>query len=68
MPNKTLYVRDSEKGIWERAKFIAGGELSQIIIEYLRRFIAEHEKDLATHPVGCRCNWCKSQLCQDGSK
>lgn len=37
--NKTLYIRDEDAEIWDRARKIApGGKLSPIIVEALRRY------------------------------
>jgi hypothetical protein len=41
--NKTVYLRDEEVPIWEKARELAGDKLSPIIVTALRRFIAENE-------------------------
>lgn len=41
--NKTVYVRDEEVPVWERAKELAGDKLSRIIASALKRFVAEKE-------------------------
>ena len=39
--NKTIYLRDDEVQIWERARELSGDKLSPVIVEALRRYIAE---------------------------
>jgi hypothetical protein len=41
--NKTIYLRDEEGPIWERARELAGDKLSPVIVAALKRFIAEME-------------------------
>lgn len=41
--NKTIYLREEEGPIWERARELAGDRLSPIIVTALKRFIAEKE-------------------------
>ena len=41
--NKTIYIRDEDVPIWDRAKELAGDKLSPTIIAGLKRFIADHE-------------------------
>jgi hypothetical protein len=41
--NKTIYLRDEEGPIWERARELAGDKLSPVIVSALKRFIAEEE-------------------------
>ncbi len=41
--NKTIYLRDEEGPIWERARELAGDRLSPVIVSALKRFIAEEE-------------------------
>ncbi len=43
--NKTIYVRDEDAGVWERARELAGEKLSPILIEGLRKFIADKEAE-----------------------
>jgi len=43
MPNKTIYVREGDRELWERAEKMAGGSLSGLLAEALRRYIAERE-------------------------
>ena len=41
--NKTIYLREEEAPIWERARELAGDKLSPVIVEALKRFVAEKE-------------------------
>jgi len=41
--NKTIYIRDEDIPIWDRAKELAGDKLSPVIMEGLKRFVAERE-------------------------
>lgn len=41
--NKTVYLRDDEVPIWERARELANDKLSPIIVAALKRYIAENE-------------------------
>ncbi len=41
--NKTVYLRDDEVPIWEKARELSGDKLSPIIVNALRRFVAEEE-------------------------
>jgi hypothetical protein len=45
--NKTLYIRDEDIPIWDRARELAGDKLSPIIVTGLKRFIAEKEAEEA---------------------
>ena len=45
--NKTVYLRDEEGPIWERARELASDKLSPVIVAGLKRFIAEKEADEA---------------------
>lgn len=45
--NKTLYIRDEDTPIWDRARELAGDKLSPIIVTGLKRFIAEKEAEEA---------------------
>lgn len=40
MPNKTIYVKDEDLGLFEEAEKLGGESLSGIIAEALRRFVA----------------------------
>lgn len=57
MPNKTIYVSDSDLPLYERAQELAGGNLSAAIAAALHRFIEiqearKHGYDEVTVPVG----------------
>ena len=41
--NKTIYLRDDEGPIWERARELANDKLSPIIVAALKRFMADKE-------------------------
>ena len=43
--NKTIYLRDEEVPVWERARELAGDKLSPVIVTALRRFVAEKEAE-----------------------
>lgn len=43
--NKTLYIREEDAGVWERARDLAGDKLSPIIVSSLRQFIASKEAE-----------------------
>ena len=44
MPNKTIYVSDSDATLFEEAKEIAGVALSSVISKALREYVARHAK------------------------
>jgi EXLDI family protein len=46
MPNKTIYVSDSDQELFARAQELAGGSLSQAITTALRRFVELEEGKL----------------------
>jgi len=39
MPNKTIYVKDEDLGLFEEAKKLGGESLSSVIAEALRLFV-----------------------------
>jgi len=41
--NKTIYLRDEDVAVWEKAKEIAGDKLSQVIVSALRQYVGENE-------------------------
>ena len=43
--NKTVYLRDDEGPIWERARELASDKLSPVIVAGLKRFLAEKEAE-----------------------
>ena len=42
--NKTLYVREEDIAIWDRARELTRDKLSIFIMEYLRRFVSRSEQ------------------------
>jgi EXLDI family protein len=44
MPNKTIYVSDSNASLFEEAKNIAGEALSSVITRALREYVGRHQK------------------------
>lgn len=42
-PRKTIYVREGDQGVWEKAEAIAGESLSGVIAIALRQYLAERE-------------------------
>ena len=45
--NKTIYIRDEDVPIWERARELAGDKLSPAIVAGLKTFILEKEAEAA---------------------
>jgi len=45
--NKTLYIRDEDVQVWDRARELAGDKLSPIIVAGLKKFISEKEGEEA---------------------
>jgi hypothetical protein len=45
--NKTIYVRDEDAPVWDRAKELAGDKLSPVIMDGLKRFVTEKEAEEA---------------------
>jgi hypothetical protein len=44
--NKTLYLRDEDGPVWERARQLAGEKLSPVVVEALKKFVAEKEAEV----------------------
>jgi len=44
--NKTLYIRDEDAPLWERARELSNDRLSPVIVESLRKFVADKEAEL----------------------
>jgi EXLDI family protein len=44
MPNKTIYISDSDASLFDEAKTIAGESLSSVISRALREFVAKNKK------------------------
>jgi hypothetical protein len=45
--NKTIYIRDEELPVWDRAKELAGDKLAPIIVNGLKKYIAQKEAEEA---------------------
>jgi len=45
--NKTIYVRDEDTPVWDRAKELAGEKLAPVIIDGLKKYIAQKEAEEA---------------------
>jgi hypothetical protein len=45
MPNKTVYVRDGDVGLWEKAEQLAGESLSAFLTDALRRHVSCVERE-----------------------
>lgn len=43
VPNKTIYVREADTELWEEAEKLAGGSLSGLIANALRRYVEEEK-------------------------
>jgi hypothetical protein len=43
VPNKTIYIREADTGLWEKAETLAGGSVSALLSEALRRYVEEEE-------------------------
>ena len=44
MPSKTIYIKEADKELWEEAEIRAGGSLSGLLVDALRRYIEEEER------------------------
>lgn len=43
--NKTLYIRDEDAPVWDRARELAGDKLSPVIVDALKKFVAQKEAE-----------------------
>lgn len=43
--NKTLYVKDKDLEIWEKAEAFAGGGIGQLIMNLLKQYVENCEED-----------------------
>ena len=43
--NKTLYIRDEDAPVWDRARELAGDKLSPVIVSALKQFIQQKEAE-----------------------
>ncbi len=48
MPNKTIYIREADLEVWEQAEALAGGSVSALITEALRRYVEEERRKEST--------------------
>ena len=44
VPNKTIYIREADAEVWQRAEKLAGDSVSALITEALRRYVEEEEQ------------------------
>jgi hypothetical protein len=44
VPNKTIYIREADTELWEKAEVLAGGSVSALLTEALRRYVEEEEQ------------------------
>ena len=44
MPNKTIYIREADAELWEEAEKRAGGSLSGLLADALRRYIEDEKR------------------------
>jgi hypothetical protein len=54
MPNKTIYIRDSDADFWKEAEALAtrrGGSLSGVLADLVRRYVRDERTDTGL-PVG----------------
>ena len=58
MPNKTLYVKDSDAPIWEQAEKLAVNGVSSLVTMLLKNYVDQHpapdEQGMTTITVECR--------------
>jgi len=45
--NKTIYIRDEDIPVWDRAKELAGDKLAPVIVDGLKRYVAQKEVEEA---------------------
>jgi hypothetical protein len=43
--NKTIYIRDEDMPVWDKARELAGDKLAPVIVSGLKRFVAEKEAE-----------------------
>ena len=43
--NKTIYLKDGEGPLWERARELAGDKLSPVIVSALKQFVVVKEAE-----------------------
>lgn len=50
--NKTLYIKEKDRWIWERAEAHAAGKLSDLVTSLLKEFVTEKDDRLAKDTAG----------------
>ncbi len=45
--NKTIYIRDEDTAVWDRAKELAGEKLAPVIVDGLKKYVAQRETEEA---------------------
>jgi len=48
MPRKTIYVRDADASLWERAEELAEGSISASLTDKVREFVSKKELEART--------------------
>src|SRR5579862_4118296 len=43
--NKTLYLKDEEGPIWDKARELSGDKLSPVVVQALKQFVAQKEAE-----------------------
>jgi hypothetical protein len=44
VPNKTIYIREADAEVWQRAEKLAGDSISALITKALRRYVEQEEQ------------------------
>ncbi|WP_449240889.1 hypothetical protein [Desulfoscipio gibsoniae] len=44
MPNKTVYIREGDQELWDKAESIAGGSLSGLLTKLLKEYVPSREE------------------------
>ena len=44
VPNKTIYIREADADVWQRAEKLAGDSVSALITEALRRYVEQEDQ------------------------
>ena len=48
MPNRTIYIRDADRALWEKAEQLAGNSLSRLLADAVRTYVKLEEQREAT--------------------
>jgi hypothetical protein len=51
VPNKTIYIKEADTELWEKAERLAGDSVSALLTEALRRYVEEAEQNMETIEV-----------------